>query len=282
MDKRSVVITGIGVSTSVSDNYNELAECVKYGRFNKYRGANDIFDSVSEKIGRNKCRRMDSFTLYTLMSALNALEDASLDLDNEDKTRIGTIYSTIWGPAYTTNKYFAPVIENGVKGVSPLLFPYTVTNAALGAVARMTGLSGVSTMLVETSAIEFSFNQIKDDKADVVVCGATEYLTPLIKEFDFGNELNVPFDGSASLVLETKEHAVNRNAYIYAEINCDSSFYLQNSDNKAMFPYDLLSLEQIVAVIQMIVYGKETEGSFVTRIGENRFSTIKMVKSYEK
>jgi len=282
MEEKTIVITGIGVSTSISDNYEELVECIKNNTYNRHSRGNDILDAVAEKFGRNACRRMDNFTLYSLMSAYNAIENSKLDLDNEDKTRIGTIYSTIWGPAYTTNNYFEPVIKAGAKGVSPLLFPYTVTNAALGAVARMTGLSGVSTMLVESSAIEFSCGQIKDGKADVIVCGATEFLTPLIKEFGFDNELNVPFDGAVSLVLETKEHAMNRDTHIYAEISCNSSIYSQSLQHESMFSCDLLSFEQIVSVIYYIVYGMDPEESLVSRIGEKCFNTIKMVKKYEK
>ena len=296
MDKNKIVITGIGVSTSISDDYIDLVEGIRNNTFKELNRQVAIQEIAAEKVGRNTCRRMDHFTLYSLIAALNALENSGLELDKENKSRIGTIYTTTWGPAYTTNKYFEPIIREGVRGVSPILFPYTVTNAALGAVARITGFSGVSTMLVDTSAVDFAYTQLTDNKADVIVCGATEDITPLINEFGFDEELNVPFDGSVSLVLETSEHAIARNAHIYAEIECGKSFFVQNPDDRKElieqsvkemgadnieiyddFSFDYLSLEQIISVICYITNPEKKDNSLIaSNIGENHFNTILM------
>lgn len=301
MDKKKIVITGIGVSTSISDNHNDLSQSIRNNTFKDLNRQVGIQETAAEKVGKNLCRRMDNFTLYSLISALNALENSGLELDKENKSRIGTIYTTTWGPAYTTNKYFEPVIKAGVKGVSPILFPYTVSNAALGAVARITGLSGVSTMLVDTSAVDFAYTQLTDNKADVIVSGATENITSLINEFAFDEELNVPFDGSVSLVLETSEHAIARNAHIYAEIECGKSFFVQNSDDRKKlteqvvedmgadniiisdeYPFDYLSLVQIISVICYIMNPEKKDNSLiVSNIGENRFNTLLMRKKNE-
>ncbi len=321
MKKRKVVITGMGVSSSLTDDYVKLIEYVKEGTFEGIQRDLSVSDACAEKVGKNTCRRMDDFTLYSIVSAFNAIEDSKMNLDSEDKTKIGTIYSTTWGPAYTTNKYFAPVIKDGAKAVSPILFPYTVTNASLGAVARLLGLSGVSTMLVDSSAIEFACGQIMDEKADVVICGATEFVTPLIEEFEFGDNLKVPFDGSVALVLEDKEHAIKRNAHIYTEITGGSSWMkfdseankqefeqsvnrsLNNcntadakimcstsvgnalSDDDHILPmtkYDFLSLEQIISVIYSAVDGDLSEKKvIVSEVGEDCFDAVMMVNEDE-
>lgn len=233
MENKKVVITGIGISTSIGNDYSDIMDLLDNPDANIATEGPDIYMAVSKVFGKNDCRRMDEFALYSLMAGYNAISDAKLILDDADKSRMGTVYTTSWGTADTTYKYFAPVLKDGTKGVSPLLFPYTVTNAALGAVARFFGFSGVSTMLTDSFSLDFAYRQILDNKADVVLCGATECLKKLIEKMELEQKMRLPFDGSVAMVLETEEHAHLRGARIYAELSAGGIRFSKNVQETA-------------------------------------------------
>lgn len=195
-----------------------------------------------------EARRLALFSQYALAATQEALQDASLDLDNIDKTTIGVAVGSGIGLFQDVSENAVAFHSSGYKKVQPLAIPKLLTNMAAGNISIKHGLKGplhsVSTACATgLNAVGDAFNFIKNGYADVMVCGGTEAsLHPLaLAGFararsvvtDFSAEPTLasrPFDGRRSgfvlsegcgiLILESLEHAEARGAkQIYGEVS---------------------------------------------------------------
>ena len=258
MERRRVVVTGLGAVTPLGNTVNEFWEGLKSGK----NGANLItkFDAsefatrfacevkdfdVEKYIDKKEARRMDLFTHYALASAIQAVEDSGLDLENEDLERIGVVYGSGIGGMETFEKQHAVFLKAGPRRVSPFFIPMLISDIAPGHISIKYGFKGpnyavTSACATSTHAIGDSFILIQRGAADVMVTGGAE--APIIPMSIAGfnasraistwndrySEASRPFDkdrngfvmgeGAGGLVLEEFEHAKNRGAKIYAEI----------------------------------------------------------------
>jgi hypothetical protein len=237
---KKVVITGIGIASTMGIGNEEFVHATK-------KGVSIVDDAqlntiASEYFGANIIRRMDALSKYGILAAKFAYDDAGLDaIKNQE---IGGIFSTVWGPFNRTYQYYSNVLKNGASGVSPLLFPSTVTNAVVGRIAKQLNLRGVSSMLVGTCPINYALNLIYDGKATIVLAGGMddmkEHLNnhPLMLEDNSTNSI----EGSFVLVLEEKESALKRGAYIYAEVENAGigNVFLQNFHERESLNRDIV------------------------------------------
>ena len=205
----SVVITGYGISCSdssfISDSLHD----------NMYVGHVD--DKLGEFWDLNQFRRMDNFSKHALLAAKLAQLSSLPHLNTIDSSRLGTIFSTVWGPMVTIDKYMNPVIEKNPLQASPLLFPYTVTNAAVGIVARLLEAKGVSTMLTGCCPLQYSYEILKQNKADIIITGGVDTVNDLFYKETEEDKFRDSFSGSAAIVMERKETALKRGATILGE-----------------------------------------------------------------
>ena len=190
-------------------------------------------------------KRMDTFVQYAVATALMAVEDSGLNMGNVDSSRVGVYIGTTWGgiPAY--ERELKILEEKGYKKVSPFLIPSAIPNLAAGQVAIHLGATGPNACSADACAagahpIGSSFRMIQGGDADIMIAGGSESVTtPLvlaalsnINALSFRNnepdKASRPFDrdrngfvmseGSGLLVLEELNHALLRDARIYAEI----------------------------------------------------------------
>ncbi|MBE0069790.1 beta-ketoacyl-ACP synthase II [Thermoanaerobacterium thermosaccharolyticum] len=252
-----VVITGIGAITPIGNSIDELWDSLINGRsgIDKVTGfdvssyptklAAEVKDfEPTEYIDKKEAKRMDRFTQFALASAKMALIDSGLDLEKEDLDRIGVIYGSGIGGIETLENQQNILKEKGPGRVSPFFVPMMIADMAAGLISITFGLKGHNETIVNacassTNAIGDAFKVIERGDADVIVTGGSEAaITPLAiagfcsmkamstnddpktacRPFDANRDGFIMGEGSATLILESLEHAIKRGAKIYCEI----------------------------------------------------------------
>lgn len=255
--KRRVVITGMGAVTPIGNNTEEMWESVKKGNCGiapithydtsgqKVKLAGEIKNlNIDDFIDKKASRKMDRFTQLALIAAKEAFTQSRLMIDKEDATRCGVIISSGIGGLDVIEQEHSKGLEKGFDRVSPFFIPMAISNMAAGAIAIEFGLHGTCYCVVTacasgTNAIGDAFRQIRDNYADIMVCGGTEScITPLgiggftslraLSEANDPTRASIPFDkerngfvmgeGSGILILEEYEHAKLRGANVLGEV----------------------------------------------------------------
>ena len=263
-----VVITGYGVTSAIGNTPEEFWNGLKSGktgigpitRFDAEATgisvAAEVKDFPFEKHFEKKdARRMDTFSLYAVYAALEAMEMSGITPENTNYDRLGCIMASGIGGLEQTQKNSQALLK-GPRKVTPLYVPLAIANMATGNVALRTGARGVSRAEVTACAagansIGSAFREIKHGYADAMIAGGAEAaicelgiagfanLTALTKETD-PEKACIPFDknrsgfvmgeGSGVLILESLEHAQARGANILAEIvgygNTNDAFHM--------------------------------------------------------
>lgn len=196
-------------------------------------------------LDRKEARRLDPYIQYALVAAQEAFADAAIDMGNEDPERIGVIVGSGIGGLESYSDNIAITQAKGLRKVSPFMIPNMLVDSAAGKIAIDFNLQGpnhavVSACASGTSACGEAFELLRRGDADVMLAGGAEaaILPIVVSAFDVMGALSTrvddpagacrPFDndrdgfvmseGSVILVLETLEHALARDARIYAEV----------------------------------------------------------------
>lgn len=247
---KRVVVTGIGMISSAGLGKEAFWEAISTGQScirpitsfdaSAYscQVAGDIpaFDA-KQFLSPKDMRRMDLSTKYALITSKLALQDAKLEVTDENRERVGIIAGTGNGPAEAATQFHRPLIEEGPAGANPAIFPNTVFNAAPGQVAIHLQLNGVtSTLTAERAssahALAYAFDLLRRGLNDAVLCPAMEEFHEVnlagVTGLKLASETPRPFDsqrngytpsgGAITLVLETLDSAQARGAHIYGEI----------------------------------------------------------------
>ncbi|MTK11730.1 MAG: beta-ketoacyl-ACP synthase II [Clostridiaceae bacterium] len=256
MAKR-VVITGLGAVTPVGNDVEAFWNNIKNGipgidfikAFDtenfKVKLAAEVKDFDPLKyLDRKEAKRMDVFCQFAIASAVQAVEDSKLDIENMPKERFGVIVGSGIGGIGIIEKEQTKLLEKGPGRVQPLFIPMIISNMAAGNIAIRFGAKGICTNVVTacatgTNCVGEAFHAIKNDLADVMIAGGTEAsITPLsvagftsltaLSKSDDPKRASIPFDkerdgfimgeGAGTLILESLEHAQKRGATIYAEV----------------------------------------------------------------
>ncbi|WP_246277249.1 beta-ketoacyl-ACP synthase II [Neobacillus endophyticus] len=198
-----------------------------------------------ERWGAKEARRLDRFAQFALAAAKEAIEKAKLQLDKIDRDRFGVYVGSGIGGIQTFIDNVNLLNDRGAGRVSPQLVPMMISNAAAAQISIKFGahgpsLSPVTACSIGNTAIGEAFNTIRNDDADVMIAGGSEAAITNLSLASFGNakalstrneeptRASRPFDadrdgfvmseGSGILVLESLEHALQRNAAILAEV----------------------------------------------------------------
>ncbi|MCI6320097.1 MAG: beta-ketoacyl-ACP synthase II [Clostridiales bacterium] len=257
MDRRRVVITGLGAVTPVGLTASESWQAVKDGMC----GIAPItqFDPTGMKVHlaaevkgfdpancmtKPEAKHMGRFTQFAVACAKEALADAAFDPAQADLDRCGVIISSGIGGLSITESEHDRGKEKGWDRVSPFYIPMGICNMAAGQVAILSGFRGMCSCPVTacaggTNAVGDAFHYIRDGYADAMLCGGTEAsVTPLaiggftsmkaLTQAEDPARASIPFDaersgfvlgeGAGMLLLEELDHALARGARIYAEV----------------------------------------------------------------
>ncbi len=255
--KKRVVVTGLGALTPIGNNVKEFWMGIQEGtvgidRITKFDTADYKVKLAAELKGFvakehmdfKSAKRMEPFSQYAVVAAKEALEDARIDMSQEDAYRVGVMIGSGIGGLDCMEREHEKMLQKGASRVNPLFIPMMISNMAAGNVAIQLGCKGKCTNVVTacasgTHSIGDAFRAIQYGDADVIVAGGTESsITPLgVAGFTALTALNttedkarasIPFDksrngfvmgeGAGVVVLEELEHAKARGARIYAEV----------------------------------------------------------------
>ncbi|MDD3404285.1 MAG: beta-ketoacyl-ACP synthase II [Hespellia sp.] len=257
MEKRRVVVTGLGAITPIGNNVEDFWAGIKAGKVGigpitkfdatdyKVHIAAEVKDFVAkEHMDFKAAKRMELFSQYAVAAAKEAFADAGIDMEQEDSFRAGVVVGSGVGSLQQIESNYTKIVEKGPNRVSPLMVPMMISNMAAGNVSIQLGLRGKCTNVVTacasgTNCIGDAFRAIQYDDADIMVAGGTEGsicptgvagfagLTALSTTED-PMKASIPFDkdrngfvlgeGAGIVVLEELEHAKKRGAHIYAEV----------------------------------------------------------------
>ncbi|MDD7171595.1 MAG: beta-ketoacyl-ACP synthase II [Prevotella sp.] len=260
MELKRVVVTGLGAVTPLGNTSEETWQNMLAGK----SGAAPItsFDTtnfktkfacevknlnINDYLDRKEARKMDRYTQLALIAAKQAVEDSAMDLDAEDKNRIGVVYGVGIGGIKTFEdevKYYGVHEADGPK-FNPFFIPKMIADIAAGQISIMYGFHGpnyitASACASSSNALADAFNLIRLGKANIIVSGGAEAaicatgvggfnaMHALSTRNDEPEKASRPFsasrdgfimaEGAGCLILEELEHAKARGAKIYAEM----------------------------------------------------------------
>lgn len=253
---RRIVVTGLGLVTPLGIGREIFSANLFAGRCGirpiegfdtasiQSRTGGEIQNfSPGDFISGRNLRRMDRLSRIVTASARMAMEDAGIDPGGVDPGRIGIVMGTAFGATDVASQIAGTLFTEGPRRVNPILVPNTVMNAPAGHAAIELGLRGINTTVNhrETSAetaIAYGATQIRRDRADMILAGGGDILSPffltVLERFmalsprDGGTEAARPLDrarngpvageGVGLLCLESLESARARGAPILCEI----------------------------------------------------------------
>ncbi|MED5013872.1 beta-ketoacyl-ACP synthase II, partial [Geobacillus stearothermophilus] len=257
MEKRRVVVTGIGAVTPLGNDAETTWKNIIAGqsgidivtRVNPddfpAKVAAEVKDfDPSLFIDRREARKMDRFTQFAVAAALMAVKDANLNIHESNAERVGVWIGSGIGGMETFEQQFEIFQQRGYRRVSPFFVPMMIPDMAAGQVSIILGAKGINSCTVTACAtgansIGDAFKVIQRGDADVMITGGTE--APITKmsfagfcantalstnpdpktasrPFDKNRDGFVMGEGAGIVVLEELEHALRRGAKIYAEI----------------------------------------------------------------
>ncbi len=261
MELKRVVVTGLGALSPLGNTAPETWEALKAGK----SGAAPIthFDASKFKtqfacevknfkatdfIDRKEARKMDLYEQYALVAAMEAVKDSGMDLEAEDKNRIGVVLGVGIGGIHTFEEEAGNYAVNGAEmgpKYNPFFIPKMIADIASGQISIQYGFHGpnyttTSACASSTNALADAFNLIRLGKANVMVTGGAEAaiwpagvggfnaMHALSTRNDGPEHASRPFsasrdgfimgEGATCLILEELEHAKARGAKIYCEV----------------------------------------------------------------
>lgn len=259
MELKRVVITGLGAITPLGNTAPEtwtalvngvsgIAPITAFDATNfktQFAGEVKGFDPTAV-IDKKDARKMDRYSQFSVCVAEEAMRDSGLDLEKEDRSRVGVIWGSGMGGLQTMESEIIDFAKgDSIPRFNPFMIPKAIPSIAAGQISIRLGLGGpsfsVSTACSSSShAVGSAFDQIRLGHADVLLTGGADAditfsgiggfnsLHALSTRNDSPTTASRPFsksrdgfvlgEGAACLILEEYEHAKARGAKIYAEI----------------------------------------------------------------
>ena len=258
MQKRRVVVTGLGCITPVGNSVDELWSSLMLGKSGvsnisvfdtekmpvKFSASIKDFDA-EKYFDAKEQRKLDLFMQYGMAAGIDAVNDSNINNSDVDTERVGVAIGSGIGGLPSIENTHDTLLKSGPRRISPFFIPATIINMIAGNLSIKYGYKGPNLSIVTacttgTHNIGEGFRQIQYSHADVMVCGGAEMATTPLgiggfaaaralstrndepqkasRPWDTGRDGFVLGDGAGVLVLEELEHAKRRGAKIYAEV----------------------------------------------------------------
>ena len=258
MDKKRVVVTGIGLITplgiGVEDSWNSIiAGRAGIRRITQFDSSNFPTQIAGEVEGFNpedyiepkEIKKMDRFIHFAIAAATMAINDSGLKITDGNAEKVGVIVGSGIGGLHAIEHYHSVFLEKGPRRISPFFIPMLVINLASGQISIKFGAKGPNSAVATACAtgshsIGDAYKIIQRGDAEAMIAGGTEaVITPLgiggfnamkalstrndepekaSRPFDIDRDGFVMGEGSGIVILESLESAMDRGVRIYAEI----------------------------------------------------------------
>lgn len=259
MSKRRVVVTGLGMVSPLGNTVADSWDGIVNGKsgivpithfdasiFNTRFGGSIKDLDVTEYMPAKDARKMDEFIQYGLVAGIQAVEDAGLEVNDDNAHRIGCFIGSGIGGIGAIENNSEIVNTKGPRKISPFFVPGSIINMIAGNLSIKYGFKGPNVAITTacttgTHCVGYGARTIQYGDADVMVVGGAEMASTPVglggfsaaralstrnddpqaasRPWDKDRDGFVLSDGAAVLVLEEYEHAVKRGAKIYAELS---------------------------------------------------------------
>ena len=235
-----VYITGLGIVSPLGNGVENYIEKVN-------AGARPESASVSANVGKDDYdkyglkmafyRKLDKFSLMQVISGLEALDNAGIEVTEDNAEQLGMIIGTGDGPLTTVYEFQEHISENGTTAGSAFNFPNTVYNAAGGYLSIKTGMRGYNVTVTNgaqsgMSSLCYAYNEIRQNREKAMLATGTdensEVMDKLYRQLGLvGDDIGCAYagkngfalgDGSTSIALESASYAASHGAKKYAEV----------------------------------------------------------------
>ncbi len=257
-DDKAIVVTGIGVLTSIGCSRTDFWNSLLSGRsgvrriqaFDPEGHNSQIASEVTsfnpeDFISRKQANKMARVSQFAVGAALEAGRDAGLDLEREDLSRVGCVIGSAAGDYNNIEEQYSKFQKRGPGSVNPMSIPRIIPNMPACNASIILGIHGLSMGIATACAtgahsIGIALGFLREGRADVIFAGGAEStITPMVvdgyasmrvlsKRNDEPERASRPFDadrdgfvigeGAGVLVLESLEHAKKRGAEPLAEL----------------------------------------------------------------
>lgn len=259
MNKRRVVVTGLGLVTPLGNNVADTWQNIIAGKSGirtidhfdvtdfsvKFGGMVDHLD-VSQYISTKEQKKMDKFIQYGVIAGIEAFIDSGIEVTENNAERIGVAVGSGIGGIPEIERTFEVLKNRGARRISPFFVPSTIINMTAGHLSMKYGLQGPNYSIVTACAtathnIGDAARTIEYGDADIMLAGGSEMSScPTVlagfaaakslstrndaperasRPWDRDRDGFVLSDGAGILVLEEYQHAKKRDAKIYAELS---------------------------------------------------------------
>ncbi len=256
--QRRVVITGMGTLNAIGSNTKEFWSALLKGKsgvdlitqfdttdFTTKIGAEVKNFSAEDFFDKKEIRRLDPYTQYALVCAREAIAQSGLNLEKENRDRIGVIVGSGIGGMLSFETEMTKLITKGPRRVSPFFIPQMISDIAAGHISMEHNLKGpnyatVSACATSGHAVGAAMMSIQRADTDIMVAGGSEAAITSMgiagfnamkalstrnddpatasRPFDLNRDGFVMGDGAGIVVLEEYEHAKARGAKIWSEM----------------------------------------------------------------
>lgn len=259
MDRRRVVVTGLGLITPLGNDVSSSWDALKNGKSGiapiehfdvsdfstRFGGSIKDFD-CSLYMENRDARRMDIFMQYGIAAGVQAVVDAGLDTELANPERVGVAIGSGIGGITVIEQAKEQIQKSGPRKISPFFVPGSIINMIAGNLSIRFGLKGPNIAVVTacttgTHNIGLAAGMIANNQADIMIAGGAEMATSPVglggfcaaralstrnddpqhasRPWDKDRDGFVLSDGAGILTLEEYEHARARGATIYAELS---------------------------------------------------------------
>ncbi len=258
MSKRRVVVTGLGLLTPVGNNVEESWKNIVAGKsgiapitaFDASQFSTRISGSVkdfdaTEYLTPKDQKKMDTFIHFGIAAGIQAMDDAGIEVTEENAERIGVAIGSGIGGLPTIEKNRDAYVAGGPRKISPFFVPSSIINMVSGNLSIMKGLKGPNISIVSACTtgahnIGDAARMISYGDADIMIAGGAEMATSALgiggfaaaralstrnddpeaasRPWDRDRDGFVLGDGAGVVVLEEYEMARARGADIYCEL----------------------------------------------------------------
>ncbi|NUF50156.1 beta-ketoacyl-ACP synthase II [Gilliamella sp. ESL0250] len=259
MSKRRVVVTGMGMISPVGNTVESTWQALLAGQSGveliehfdtapfatRFAAMVKNFNGEDYNISRKDARKMDYFIQYGIAAGMQAMQDAGIEITEENAKRIGCAIGSGIGGLGLIEENHSALVNGGPRKISPFFVPSTIVNMIAGHLSIIYGLKGPSITIATACSsgvhnIGHAARMIAYGDADAMLAGGGEKAsTPLgiggfgaaralstnnddpkgaSRPWDKDRDGFVLGDGAGIMFLEEYEHAKKRGAKIYAEL----------------------------------------------------------------
>ena len=259
MSKRRVVVTGMGMISPLGNTVESTWQALLAGQSGveliehfdtapfatRFAAMVKDFNGEDYNISRKDARKMDYFIQYGIAAGMQAMQDAGIEITEENAERIGCAIGSGIGGLGLIEENHSALVNGGPRKISPFFVPSTIVNMIAGHLSIIYGLKGPSITIATACSsgvhnIGHAARMIAYGDADAMLAGGGEKAsTPLgiggfgaaralstnndnpkaaSRPWDKDRDGFVLGDGAGIMFLEEYEHAKKRGAKIYAEV----------------------------------------------------------------